>query len=202
MKPSLHSVRPQNPSPVTSYLFSHPLTPHGATGAAANNTSITNTAAPQGNVCCKHPKYPLCIFDYLPTLTVLDGTLVELLREAAMDAALSQVKQGDSSASLTEADILAADNWLLGPDNAADSAPAPAPALVLDPSASAANVTSTQKVNIAFVRLVLTIMCNVYLVLFANPAHLSSSPALHGMYILGYLSYAEGRFQPLAEESR
>lgn len=92
-----------------------------------------------------------------------------------MDAALSQVKQGDSSAGLTEADILAADNWLLGSGNAADSAPAPA--LVLDPSASAANVTSTQKVNTVLVRLVLTIMCNVYLVLFANPAHLSSSSA-------------------------
>ena len=109
----------------------------GSTGSG-HDTSL-NTAAPQGNTCCKHPKYPLCVLDYLPALAVLDGSLAGLLRDAAMEAALPQVGRGDSE--LTEAEILAADNWLLGSESAADSA------VSLDPSASATNVTSTEKVR-------------------------------------------------------
>ena len=70
-------------------------------------------AAVQPNACADSPKYPLLAFEYLPQLLVLDGALVSVLREAAMEAALGQLGAGSAiDGALSSAE--GADSWLGG----------------------------------------------------------------------------------------
>jgi len=214
------------PLPLPLLSTSHHVTSYADVlpGAATSKTSISSSSSssatiPAGNACCSHPKYPLCVFEYLPALTVFDGALVGLVRDAAMDDALPQ--GGADAATLTEADILAAENWL-GSENVIGSVDVSAAA------PSAANVTSTLKVCAVFVscqrvpRSVHDFVCAVVLghamtLLLALLYYIisSSSPACKCKYkykykymcmcmcmCAGYLPHTGRRREPPAAQSR
>jgi hypothetical protein len=69
------------------------------------------------NPCCTHKKYPLAVFESLPQLAVLDGSLVELYRASVLEELLnasSSTADGEGGKGAEEPsaeDILQADSW-------------------------------------------------------------------------------------------
>ena len=70
------------------------------------------------NPCCTNKKYPLAVFESLPQLVVLDGSLVELFRASVLEELLNAssstaVGEGGKGANEPSADdILQAESWL------------------------------------------------------------------------------------------
>jgi hypothetical protein len=65
------------------------------------------------NTCCKNKKYPLIAFEYMPNLHVLDGSLVSMLKEEALNDIANRVSKdtGDSN-EVNENDLALAEMWI------------------------------------------------------------------------------------------
>ena len=85
-----------------------------------NDQIVMHGGAIAPNPCITSKKYPLLAFEYLPNLTVLDGSLVSVLRDVALESALmiNSDKSSDKDSSLlSKEDITAAESWLSLDDN-------------------------------------------------------------------------------------
>lgn len=79
--------------------------------AAGNVTSGVVVNPNTGNPCCTHKLYPMFVYEQLPSLSALDGALVALLKEAAIEAALASSSADQDGAALTEAELAATTSW-------------------------------------------------------------------------------------------